>query len=437
MRSVIGPSICVMLCILPSACFGQAKMTVDECVTTALANNRSVQLSQQGASIAAGRVKEAGGAGNPQISVFGRAQDRSDDELLPLAVGIDGGNLITHNVPLVPNAAASYGVSVTQVLDFSGMIHTGMTVAKINALSAKLNVFGIRNDVVLQTKLAYYDVLRSEQLLAVAQEAMRNAETRKRAAQALVDTGLASKVDTIRADASISAAQQSVITAQNAIQVTKSVVNHILGVDVNSPFDVVMPAETAITLGPYGVYLNEALSNRPESAIASKNVNASKLRYRLAKNGMAPSVVLSAAAQIDSVHQVEQDKNASVGLSVVFPLSDGGQTIGRKEQARAGIESARIAEEEVKAAIALQVKIAYVRVQNAAEKLTTANKELDQATESLRLSRLRYGEGMASQVELSDAELAFTQAQTNVVNARYEQLGSQAELERAAGRYAK
>ena len=69
--------------------------------------------------------------------------------------------------------------------------------------------------------------------------------------------------------------------------------------------------------------------------------------------------------------------------------------------------------------------------------LSTANKELDQATESLRLSRSRYGEGMTSQVELSDAELAFTQAQTNVVNARYEQLGSQAELERAVGRYAK
>lgn len=437
MKLRIESGICAILCILPSVCFGQATMTVDECVAAAITHNRSIQLSKQGANIAAGRVKEARGAGNPHLGVFGQGRERSEGISLPLAVGIDNGNLIISSFPYIPKASAAYGVSVSQVLDLSGMIRTGTNAAKIEAQSAGLNVSGTRNDVVLQTKLAYYDVLRSEELLGVGQEAMRNAEARKHTAQALVDTGIASKVDIFRADASMSAAQQSIINAQNAIQVTKSVVNRILGVDVNLPLDVVKPAEAAMSLDPYEAYLNEALSNRPEAATASRDVSASKLRYKLAKKGMAPSVVLSAAAQIDCVQDIQQDKNASVGLAVVFPLSDGGETTGRREQARAGIESARLAEEDTKAAIALQVKTAYVRVQNAAEKLATANKELDQATESLRLSRSRYSEGMASQVELSDAELAFTQAQTNVVNARYEQLGSQAELERAVGRYAK
>ena len=437
MKLRIKSSICIILCILPSMCFGQAKVTIDECVITALTNNRSIQLSKQGENIAAGRVKETRGAGNPQLSAFGQAQERNAEISIPLAVGIDDQNLIMQNFPYVPKAAASYGVSLTQTLDFSGIIRTGINAAKIDAQSAKLNASGTRNDVVFQTKLAYYDVLRSEELLAVSQEAMKNAETRKRTAQALVDTGIASKVDILRADASISASQQSIITAQNTIQVTKSIVNRIIGVDINSPLDVVKPDEATLVLDSYETYLNEALANRPEAAIASKNINVSKLRYKLAKSGMAPSVMLSGAAQIDSINNAAQDKNASVGLAVVFPFSDGGATRGRQEQAKAGIESAKIAEEDTKAAIALQLKIAYVRIQNAAEKLATATKELDQATESLRLSHSRYGEGMSSQVELSDAELAFTQAQTNVVNARYEQLGSQAELERAIGRYAK
>jgi len=394
-------------------------------------------LSQQNANIAAGRVKESRGANNPQLNLFGRAQDRSDDKLLPLAVGIDNQNLIIHDFPIVPNASSSYGISVSQIIDYGGMIHAGTNLAKIDAQSAGLNISSTCNDVVFQTKLAYYDVLRSEELLSVAQEAIKNAETRKHTAQALVDTGIASRVDVIRADASISASQQSYISAANAIKVTKSIVNRILGVDVNTAFDAVKPVESDITLQPYDIYLNEALTNRPEAAIASKNISAAGLRYKLANNGMSPSVVVSASAQIDSVHQVEQDKNASIGLAVVFPLSDGGVTNGRKEQAKAGIESAKIAAEDTIAAISLQVKMAYVHVQNSTERLATAKKEFDQATESLRLSRSRYTEGMASQVELSDAELVFTQAQTNVVNARYDQLSSLAELERAIGKNAK
>jgi outer membrane protein TolC len=412
-------------------------MTVDECVATALTQNRSIQLSKENVNLAIGKVREARGVGKPQMNVFAQGRDRSDDLTMPLAVGIENQNLMIQSFPYVPKATASYGVAVSQVLDVSGMIRTGTNVAKIDAQSAGLGVSGTRNDVILQTKLAYYDVLRSEELLAVAQQAMKNAEARKHTAQALVDTGIASKVDVIRADASISAAQQSIITAQNAIQVTKSVVNRIIGVDVNTPFAVVKPAETIMNLDSYETYLNEALTKRPEAAIASKNVSTSRLRYKLAENGMSPSFVLSAAAEIDTADRLTQDNNASIGLSAVFPLSDGGETRGRKEQAKAGIESAKIAVEDTYAAITLQVKTAYVSVQNAAEKLSTANKELDQATESLRLSRSRYGEGMTSQIELSDAELAFTQAQTNIVNARYEQLGTQAELERAVGRYAK
>lgn len=435
LRIILG--ICSVLCIFPSICLGQSKTTIDECIATAMAHNRALLLSEQNARNASGKVTEAKGADNLKFSVFGNASDRSDEESLPLAVGIDSNQkLIFKDVPLVPNSRSSVGLSVNKIIDVSGMIRTGINAAKVNAISAGLNISSTRNDTVLQTKLAYYDVLRAEELLGVSQEAMKNAETRKKTAQALVDAGISSKVDVIRADAAILAAQQSIIGAQNAIEMAKSVLNRIMGVDVNSALDVVKPAEADFKLGVYEDYLNEALAKRPEVDIAAKNMDISRLRYKLAQNGMLPSVVLSATTQIDSTYKTPQDKSSSIGVSVIFPLSDGGETNGRKEQAKAGIESARVAEEDIKSAVALQVKTAYVHVQNAAEKLATANKELEQSTESLRLSRYRYSEGMSSQVELSDAELYFTQAQTNVVNARYDQLSSQAELDRAIGRYA-
>ncbi len=429
--------ICAVLCVLPSMCFAQTAQTIDECVTTALTHNYAIQLSKQNADAAEGRVKEARSTANPHLGMFGYASDRSAEINLPLAVGIDNQQLVTYNFPYVPQAVASYGVSVSQVLDFSGMIRTGTHAAQANAQSANLMVTGTRNDVVMQTKMAYYDMLRSQEMLAVAEEAMRNAVTRKHTAESLVETGIASKVDTIRADAAISAAQQSVINATNAIQVTKSIINRMMGMDVNAPLELVKPADQAVTLGSYETYLTEALNNRPELAIAGKNALLAKLNHKLAGRDMSPSVVLSATAKVDAAERAHQDSNASVALTVSVPVFDGGQRSGRLEQAKAGIRSAATAEEDTKAAITLQVRVAYVHVQNASEKLTTASKGLEQATESLRLSRARYAEGMASQVELSDAELAFTQAQSNLVNARYDQLSSQVELDRAVGRYTK
>lgn len=437
MKTRIEPYIYAFLITISAASFAQTPMTIDQCVATALEHNSSIQLSQQNAGAAVGRVKEARGAGGPRLAIFGYAKDRSAEISLPLAVGIENQKLVMVDMPYVPSAVASYGLSFSQVLDFNGMIRTGVDATQINAQSASLMVSGTRNDVVMQTKMAYYDVLRCQEMLAVAQEAMHNAETRRHTAQALVETGIASIVDTIRADAAISAAQQSVISAQNAIQVTKSTINHIMGTDINAPLEVVKPTEQPVPPGSYDSYLTEALSNRPEVAVASRNVRYARLQQKLANRDMSPSVVLGASAQVDAAERTSQDSNASVSLTVSVPIYDGGQTSGRVDQAKAAIKSAFTMEEDTKASITLQVRVACVHMQNAAEKLVAARKGLEQATESLRLSRARYAEGMANQVELSDAELAFTQAQSNLVNARYDQLSAQAEMDRAVGRYAK
>jgi outer membrane protein TolC len=243
-------------------------------------------------------------------------------------------------------------------------------------------------------------------------------------------------VDVVRAEAAISSAEQSIIGSQNAVQVTKSVLNRIMGQDVNAPIEIELPRETAFQTRSYEEYLAEAYAKRPEVAIASTNLTAAEKLYKVAKKGMYPALVASATAQIDDAHDCPEYRYTTVGLSLILPIYDGEETRGRKVQAAADIKSARVAVDETKALVALQVKIACVHMQDSEKKLTTAKKEMDQATETLRLSRSRYAEGIANQVELSDAELSFTQAQTNVVNARFELLSSRAELDQAVGRHA-
>jgi len=79
------------------------------------------------------------------------------------------------------------------------------------------------------------------------------------------------------------------------------------------------------------------------------------------------------------------------------------------------------------------VRQAYLNLQDAQKRLEVARKGLEQATEALRLARVRFEAGVSPQLEISDAELAFTQAQTNLVNAQFDYLDAYAALLRAIG----
>jgi outer membrane protein len=88
---------------------------------------------------------------------------------------------------------------------------------------------------------------------------------------------------------------------------------------------------------------------------------------------------------------------------------------------------------QAKEGIALEVRQAYLTLQDAQKRLAVAQKGLAQATEALRLARVRFEAGVSPQLEISDAELAFTQAQTNLVNAQFDYLDAYAALLRAIG----
>jgi outer membrane protein TolC len=182
---------------------------------------------------------EARGAGRPQLNLSSGATISSRELGFPLAVALnEQQQLIFQEVPLYPDRTGYAAAGVSQVIDISGLIRTGITTASLGKQVAQRNVQSTRNGVLFQVKAAYYDVLHAQALTAVAQEAVDNAQTRRKTAQALVEAGISSRVDIFRADAAIAAAQQSLIAAQNAVEVSKAGLNDLLGRDVNTPLEV-------------------------------------------------------------------------------------------------------------------------------------------------------------------------------------------------------
>ncbi len=414
-------------------------LTLQDSIRIALQNSRTLRSVLQDERKANARVREARGAGYPQLDVSAnyRRLDRVPKAKFP-SFDPNTGTFTFNEIEIQPIDSGTATVSLSQVVDVSGLVRTATDAASLFSRIANLDVQRTRNEVVLQVKQAFYDVLRAQELVKVAEEALQNAEVRRRLAQAAVEAGVSPKLDVMRADAAVASAQQAVITARNALQLAKAAFNNVLGRRVDEPVELLPAEEPEPEPAEFNRYLQEALSRRPEVMQANLGVTLAEKQVTAAKRDQLPSLVVRGQWDFNLKTSTFQPRESSFTTiaALQFKIWDSGQTQGRIEQARADVDRAKIAIENVREGIALEVRNAYLSLQEAREKVTAAEKGLQAATESLRVARLRYEAGVSTQLELSDAELAYTQAEQNLVNARYDLRVAWARLEKAMGRYA-
>ena len=414
-------------------------LTLQDSIRIALQNSRSLRTVLEDERKANARVREAKGAGLPQLDISAnyRRLDRVPKARFPSFDPVSG-TFTFNEIEIQPIDSGTGTVSLSQVVDISGVVRTATDAASLFSRIANLDVQRTRNDVVLQVKQAFYDVLRAQELVRVAEESLRNAEVRRKLAQAAVDAGVSPKLDVMRAEAAVAAAQQAVITARNALQLAKSAFNNVLGRRVDEPVELLPVDEQVPESADFNQYLQEALAKRTEMIQANLGISLAEKQITAAKRDQLPTVVVRGQWDFNLKTSTFQPREYSFTAiaAVQFKIWDSGQTQGRVEQARADVEKAKITIENVREGIALEVRSAYLGLQEAREKVAVAEKGLQAATESLRVARLRYEAGVSNQLELSDAELAYTQAEQNLVNARYDLRVAWARLEKAMGRYA-
>ena len=415
-------------------------LTLQDSIRIALQNSRTLRSVLQDERKANARVREAKGAGLPQLDVSAnyRRLDRVPKAKFP-AFDPTTGTFSFNEIEIQPIDSGTATVSLSQVVDISGLVRTATDAASLFSRIANLDVQRSRNELVLQVKQAYYDVLRAQELVKVAEEALQNAQLRRKLAEAAVEAGVSPRLDVMRAEAAVAATQQGVIAARNVLQLAKAAFNNLLGRRVDEPVEL-LPADEAIPeqSAEFAGYLQEALAKRPEMIQANLGVSLSEKQVAAARREQLPTLVVRGQWDFNLKTSTFQPRESSFTTiaALQFKIWDSGQTQGRVEQARADVDKAKITVENVREGIALEVRNAYLSLQEAQEKVASAEKGLQAATESLRVARLRYEAGVSNQLELSDAELAYTQAEQNLVNARYDLRVAWARLEKAMGRYA-
>ncbi len=328
----------------------------------------------------------------------------------------------------------SNGLTLSLPIYTGGRLENAIDAAEIALESAKLGVDDTRQQLRMDTTNSYYTILQAQNQVTIYQQTVESLEEHLRNVKAQYHVGTVAKSDVLRSEVELADAQQGLIKAENARDLSVSNFNNVVGL----PLDTDVRVTEELGYEKYDLVLADciayALENRADGKQAQLAIDAAEEYKSIAKSGYRPSITASATNQwSDSDFPGTEDETWQIGAKLSWNIFDMGATKAQVRQADADVLSAKEMARQKLDAIQLEVRTAYLDVKEAEKRINTSQVSVDKAEEDLKIARVRYRAGVGTNLDVMDAQVALTTAKMNYVQSLYDYNSSKAELDRAMG----
>lgn len=424
---------------------GPLFMSRVQCIQFALNNHPNIKNARFDEAIAAARVKELTGIGLPQLSGKFEIQDNAilptsvvpanqfnpfapEDSLLELKFGVQW--------------QASAGISLYQMI-FDGSFFVGLEAARKFKDLTVLSTRRTEEETAANVSQAYYTALISRErskLLDVNVDRLRNLEENTRA---LYEAGFVEKIDVDRITINLQNLKVEKQKVENLLALSENLLKFQMGMDLNQTILLTDTLERPETLPnmPEMDYQTQWHEKRIEYTLLKEQENIQNLNLKRYKVGRIPSAGLFAnysfQAPRTSFNFLDFNRKwypfFVVGVTVNVPIWDGGQTSGRIQQVENEIMKIQNNRVMLEQAISLEVRNAGTSLVNNYMTLKNAAQTLTLAEEVYRITRIKFEEGVGSNLEVLEAESTLRESQTNYLTSLYEYMMAKTDLEKARG----
>ncbi len=413
------------------------RITLDAAVRRALEQSDEIRLARADVMDANGRVREAFAGALPQITgslVYTRqfASIYSD-----VAADTSTASLFK-NTPFGAPNSWNFQVQATQLLWSGGKVGAGLSAAKSLRQAAGLQQRETAADVAFRVKQAYLNAVYTGQLLGITEENLAQARDHLREVQLFQRAGTRAEYDLLRAQVDAANQEPAVVAAKNSYEISLLDLKRLINVPADQPLVLETPLESPDATIPVVATDSLGAPERPGVAAAEATVNVREQLVRAAKADRWPTLSVATTYTQQSFPSgvfpstFRNGWNGEVKLS--FPIFLGFKTGGTVERARAGLLRAQAQRDQAREQVALEVAQAKAEVERAWSLLAARRETVRQAKRAQHLAGVRYTNGMATQLEVSDARVLAQQAAVNQVQATRDYLLALAQLERALGR---
>lgn len=298
---------------------------------------------------------------------------------------------------------------------------------------------GRREDVGFATYAAYLGVQRARALLAAAEKDVEEARENLRVARVRNEQGTGLKSDELRARTFLSETEERVITALNDLKLARMRLALTVGGAAGDTVDI----RENVTGEAFRLNEDEVVSlaaaNRRDLKGAEIGVRRADAAVGLAGSAWFPTVYASASWQMNDRHvPFGNDGDGWIaGVNLRWELFDGMGRMHRQARARAERDAADQYLAQLRKEVDLQVRESVLRRAEAGKRLEVARHALLAAEEGTRLVKKRFENGLATMVELLDAQSSLNRARTGLVEREIDHLLATARIYHAAGIFLK
>ena len=442
-----------LICTIAAAAMAQqapppntpVSYSLADCINYAYIHQDSVKNAALDVKSAEYKVKETIGSGLPQVNGSVSFQDFLKP---PATVGPNiFSTPIDLNAPLIkfPFGAVkynnTYSLQASQLL-FSGTFFVGLQAVKTFKELSQRSLTRSKIETSVNVTKAYYQVLVSgEQIKLLDANIEQLKQTLDQTTQQNKQ-GFVEKIDVDRLSVQYNNLVTNRDNAQRALVLSSQMLKFQMG----------MPIEQELTLtdklsdvnisnaAPADVSDTSFVQNRIEYKLLQTNVVLNQLDVKSKKAAYLPSVSLNGG--FGEVFQENQFKylyrnaypNSFIGLGINIPIFSGGQRLNQLRQSQISVMKAQNDLHNAANGFKLQANSARITYENSIHSLDNQKRSRELAQEVLRVAKIKYQQGVGSNIEVTQAQTEFESADNQYIQALYNALISKVDLDKAYAR---
>ena len=397
-------------------------MTLDKCIELALGNNPQINAAFHDILASDARIKQVWSNYFPQLS-WQTGYTRIKQLQLSDALGRN----LTFNYYILGQ------VTLQQMLYDFGVTQNQATIKRLDYEAYKTTLGATINEVIYQTKDAYYNLLYAFENKRVAEDTVNKFEMFYNQAKAFYEIGMNPKVDVTIAEVNLSNAKLQLIQADNAVNLAVARLNNVMGVPFIDKYNV----QERLKYQPVDITFNKSIEiardARPELKLAELKVESANQTLKLVKKSYFPTLSVEGQLQIGGKSWTN-NYGYNLGGYLNFPTINGMLIKNEIKEARYLYDKEIANAKNTQNQIYLEIQNPYLLLEEKKNQMLVEMLGAKQAKENYELSYGRYRVGEANPTELKDAQINYQQAQLSYYNALYQYNSAKASLEKAIGK---
>lgn len=384
---------------------GDEPWTLERALAHAKSSNPDLRIADQRVRAAQAGLEQANSAFWPRLQLQS-SYSRTDNPMMVFGSVLNQRayrtSLDFNRVPDVDDLNARGVVSLP--LYAGGRNVASRRAARANSEAAQLDRAAVENLVGFEIARAFHTIHKARQFIRATEAAVTSLETNLSVARKRSEAGTLLKSELLDIEVRLAQAREDQLSARNAAAIAERALRNLLGLDEG---DFVVTDQIPSVLPPKG---SEAM-DRPELEAARRREVAAEDQVRAAKAGYHPRLNAFGSLDYDRGWTTHGEGGSyRVGILAQWDLWDGFSTRSKVKEARANADAAREEKHKLTLAIDFEIEQARRTLTTAAARMEVTRVAIDQAAESLGLTKKRFEQGVALASQLLDAETALLQA---------------------------